>query len=134
MAYQSKSVRPKGDGERSYGCSVTTSYGRRREKGPYGEVHTRPLISVPQPGPFPEIVDLDKDSSHQEARQQELAMDFLQETVGFEEEMEEMQQQEQATTASQPEGIETFLAEMGASAQRMATEVEASARRLAVSI
>lgn len=39
-----------------------------------------------------------------------------------------------ATTESQPEGIEIFLADMGASAQRMTAEVEVSAQRLAASI
>lgn len=53
-----------------------------------------PPPASPQPRPFLEIVDLDEGSSHQEAGQQELAMDFLQDTVGFEEEMVEMQQQE----------------------------------------
>lgn len=51
-----------------------------------------PPPASPQPHPFPEIVDLDEGSSHQEAGQQELVMDFLQDTIGFEEEMTEMQQ------------------------------------------
>lgn len=71
-----------------------------------------PRPTSPQPRRFPEIVDLDEDSSHQEEGRQELTMDFLQDIVGF----RNVMRQHVRATRERPQGImEIFLAEMGAS-------------------